>query len=50
VKAAKGELDLDGARFLIDTVLKTFIAGYSAVVLEREIDELKQAEKEGGNE
>jgi hypothetical protein len=47
VKAAKGEVDLDGARFLIETVLKNFISGYAVVVLEAEVEKTKLHDKEG---
>jgi hypothetical protein len=46
-KAAKGEVDLDGARFLIDTVLKNFVVAYSAVELEDEVAKAKL--REGGS-
>jgi hypothetical protein len=44
-KAAKGEVDLDGARFLIETVLKNFITGYAAVELEDEVAKAKLREE-----
>jgi hypothetical protein len=45
-KAGKGEVDLEGARFLAD-VLRTFVNGYAAVELEDEVAKAKLRE-EGG--
>jgi hypothetical protein len=44
--AAKGEVDLEGARFLAD-VLRTFINGYAAVELEDEVARAKLREGNG---
>jgi hypothetical protein len=46
-KAGKGEVDLEGARFLAD-VLRTFINGYAAVELEDEVAKAKLRD-EGGS-
>jgi hypothetical protein len=43
-KAGKGEVDLEGARFLIDT-LRTFINGYAVVELENEVAKAKLREE-----
>jgi hypothetical protein len=40
-KAASGEVDLEGAKFLIETVLKNFVTAYAAVELEDEVARAK---------
>jgi hypothetical protein len=46
-KAANGEIDLEGARFLIETVLKNFVTTYAAVELEDEVARAKLREGNG---